>query len=101
MGRVASTVHVRLAGVASVWPAASTARACSVCSPSASPLSAYGVPHDVHVAAESSRHWNVEPALVDVNVSVALRLLVSSDGPDAIVVSGTVKTVQLRVAGVL
>ena len=38
VGAVVSTVQVRLAGVASVLPAASVARASKVCSPSARPV---------------------------------------------------------------
>ncbi|MFP2964290.1 hypothetical protein ACLEPN_42955 [Myxococcus sp. 1LA] len=37
-GAVASTVHVRVAGVGSTLPAASTARTARVCSPSSSPV---------------------------------------------------------------
>jgi hypothetical protein len=37
-GAVTSTVHARIAGVASTFPAASVARTSKVCVPSARPL---------------------------------------------------------------
>ena len=45
-GSVVSTVKVRLAGVASVLPAASVARTSKVCEPSASAVVVNGVVHD-------------------------------------------------------
>ena len=44
-GGVASTVHVRDAGVGSTLPAASTARTNSVCEPSARPAKVTGSVH--------------------------------------------------------
>ncbi len=83
-GAVASTVHVRVAGVGSGLPAASLAVTISVCEPSLSAVYCSGDRHGV-AAAPSSLHMNVEPASLDENVNVALALLVGADGPATIV----------------
>ena len=95
-----STVNARLAGVASVLPAASVARTSKVCAPR---LNAPVVNGDVHGAnaAASTRHSNVEPASVAVNEKLGVVSLVTPLGPAVIVVSGAVvSTVNDRLAGV-
>jgi hypothetical protein len=93
-------VQVRLAGVASVFPAASVARTWNVCEPTASPEYAAG---DVQAAnaPPSSAHANDEPPSLDVNDNVAPCANVVAAGALVIVVSGaSVSTVQVRDAGV-
>src|SRR3954471_9451804 len=67
---VVTTVHVRVAGEASVLPAPSVARTSNVWEPSARPEYALG---DVHAAyaPPSMRHSNVEPDSVDANPRLA------------------------------
>jgi hypothetical protein len=51
-------------------------------------------------AAESTRHWNVEPDSDEVNAKVGVESLVGPLGPELIVVFGAwVSTVKLRLAG--
>jgi hypothetical protein len=100
------TVHVRLAGEASVLPAASVARTSNVCDPFARFEYAFG---DVQAAQApaSMRHWKVEPLSVDVNEKLAELLVDVPDGPPVMFVSGAVvsgggggtSTVQVRLAG--
>ncbi len=54
-GSMVSTVHVRVAGVVSALPAASTARTASVCAPSGRPLERNGAEHGAK-SPPSSRH---------------------------------------------
>ena len=71
--RVASTVNVRVAGVASTLPAASVARTSNVYAPSASEPRMRGdvqLPRPA-VAPVSRRHSNVEPVSLEENVNVA------------------------------
>src|SRR5262245_5530819 len=92
-------VHVNDAGVASV-PFTSVARTWKVWLPSSSDEYDCGLAHAEN-AAPSSAHWNVPPLGVDVNVKVALVLVVGAVGPHAIVVSGgAAVTVQAADAGV-
>jgi hypothetical protein len=93
-----------VAGVASVFPAASLARTLNWCVPTASPVRSRG---DVHAAngALSSEHSKVEPDSLEENVKLALVLVVVAAGPEPIVVSGAVVSgggwiVQLWLAGV-
>ena len=88
-GGVVSTVNARLAGDASVFPAASVARTSKVCAPSASTADVNGVAHEANTP-ESTRHSNVEPDSVAVNENVGVLSLVAPDGPAVIVVSGGV-----------
>ncbi len=83
------TVHVRLAGVGSVFPAASVARTSKVWEPPESPVYDLGEVHALH-APPSRRHWNVEPASLDVNEKLADGEVTVPDGPEVIVVSGGV-----------
>ena len=104
-GGVASTVKVRLAGVGSVLLAGSVARTSKVCAPSDSADVVNGVVQAAKAAA-SMRHWNVEPASVEVKVKVGVLSLVvlPAAGPPVMEVSGgwlstTVETVKVRLAG--
>src|SRR3954451_25429571 len=80
---VVSTVHVRVAGEASVLPAPSVARTSNLCDPSARPLYAFGDVHAAH-APPSRRHWNVEPDSVDANTKLAKLVATVPLGPDEI-----------------
>src|SRR3954468_18693387 len=99
---VVSTVHVRVAGEASVLPAPSVGPPLNVCEPSARPEYALG---DVHAAyaPPSMRHSNVEPDSVDANPRLADAELTVPLGPEVIDVLGAVVsavvTVQVREAG--
>ena len=83
-----STVKARLAGVASVLPAASAARTSNVWAPLASAGVVCG---EVQVtnAAPSTRHWKVASASLE-NVKVGVESFVVPVGPVLIVVSGGV-----------
>jgi hypothetical protein len=94
------TVHACVAGLSSVFPAASVARTRSSCAPSPRPVYSFGEAHDTN-AAPSSEHSNVAPASLAARVRLAEVLVVLAAGPDGIVVCGAVEsTVQLQVAGV-
>ena len=82
-------------------PAASVARTSNVCEPSASAAVVNGDVQDAKAAA-STRHSNVEPASVEVNVNVGVLSLVEPRGPAVIVVSGAVVSTReaCSVAGV-
>ena len=99
-GSVVSSVKVRLAGVASVLPAASVARTEKVCGPSVSVAVVCGELHAVK-ASLSTRHSKLAPGSDEKsNVGVASR--VNPVGPASIVVSGgIVSTVNVRVAAVV
>ena len=78
-GGVVSTVNDRLAGDASVLPAASVARTSNVCAPSARAAVVNADQQDANAAA-STRHWKVEPASVEVKENVGVLSLVGPDG---------------------
>jgi hypothetical protein len=106
LGACVSTVNERVAGEASVLPAASVARTDTLCAPSLSALVVHGLVQVAH-DPESTRHWNVEPLSVAVNANVGVLSLVGPLGPEPIVVSGAVVsgggavlTVNVRLAGV-
>ena len=85
---------------AGVWsvPLAFTARTWNVWVPKARPVRLLGVVQVANAAA-SSAHWNVAPVGVDVNVKVALVLVVDNAGDEVIVVSGGAVIVQVNEAG--
>ena len=94
----------RVAGEASVLPAASVARTLTVWPPSASAGVVHGLVHAVQ-APLSTRHVNVEPASVEVKPNAGVASLVGPLGPEVIVVSGAVVSdgaliVHVCVAGV-
>jgi hypothetical protein len=57
--------------VALTFPAASTARTAKLWAPLASVAVVNGEPQGLR-APESTRHWKVEPALLDVNENVGV-----------------------------
>src|SRR4051794_32550057 len=105
-----STVHLRLAGVASVLPAASVARTSTVCRPPSSSGSFQPAAQGAHATVStlslvslSRRHSNVESGSDEVELNVGVRSvdLPPSSGPTAIAVSGaSASTVKARAAGV-
>src|SRR3954469_24910904 len=98
-GAVTSTVHVKLAGVASVLAAGSVARTSNVCVPSPSADVVCGVEHGDQLPP-STRHSNVEPASEEWNAKVGVVSLDGLAGLVSIVVCGAVRsTVQVCVAG--
>ena len=66
-GAAVSTVKLREAGVGSTLPAASVARTSKVCDPCVRVALVKGEVQEAKAAA-STRHWNVEPVSVEVNV---------------------------------
>src|ERR671914_345926 len=93
-GAAVSTVIARLAGLASVLPAASVARTSNVCAPSDNAPVVCGEVHAAN-AAVSTRHWKFAPASLE-NPKVGVESLVSPEGPESIVVWGaTVSTIQV------
>jgi hypothetical protein len=100
-GAVVSTVNVRVAGDASVFPTPSVAVTVSVCSPSARGVGVYGESHE-NVPPPSIAHSNVEPGSLEENsnVGVVSVIVAPAAGPASIVVCGAVvSTVNVRVAG--
>jgi hypothetical protein len=100
----ASTVQVRLAGVASVLPAASVARAEKVCAPAAREPKEVGEAQSPQ-GRESSEHSKLELASLEEKLKLALVEVVVAGGPESIEVLGGVVspdncTVHPRVAGV-
>ena len=88
-GAAVSTVNDRVAGEASVLPAASRARTLTEWPPSASAAVVHGLMHAAQVPA-STRHVNAEPASVEVKPNAGVASLVGPPGPEPIVVSGAV-----------
>jgi hypothetical protein len=91
-GVVVSTTNVCVAGVASVFPAASVARTSKVWLPSFRTAVVNGEAH-VANAAPSTRHWNVDPGSVAVNVNVGVLSLPGLSAPAVIVVFGAVVSI--------
>ena len=82
-------VQVALAGVGSMFPAASIAFTWNVCDPA--PRLRYVMGDEqLAKAPASSVHWNVEPLSVEVKLKLAVVLVVAPEGPLVIVVSGGV-----------
>ena len=89
VGGMASTVHVWLAGVPSVFPAPSVPRTWKVCEPLVKALYVTGETHALNV--ELSRlHAKVLFASVAVKLKLAEAAFVRAGGPEVIVVSGGV-----------
>src|SRR5688572_18035593 len=79
-----------MAGVASIAPAAFTARTCSSCEPAIKPsitCVASQEPHEEGVT--SSEHSKVASGSSEEKVKLAVGLTVLVGGPDSMVVSGT------------
>src|SRR5437588_10333729 len=91
VGALESRCHVQLAADGSTFPAGSTARICTVCSPSVSPLTTVGLEHELQ-APPSASHWNVEPVSFAVNENETVPPL-GSAGFAVIVVSGGVVSI--------
>src|SRR3954452_7679279 len=85
----ASTVQLRLAGVAATLPAASLARTEKVCALTVSPERDLGEVHPAQLPV-SSLHSKVEPDSVAVKEKLAVVAVVVPLGPLEIVVSGGV-----------
>jgi hypothetical protein len=99
-GAVRSIVHVKLAGDASVFPAASVARVSKVCVPSASALVVYGLVQVLQLPP-STPHSKVEPGSLALKSKLGVVSLDGLDGVESIVVLGPVRSiVQVCVAGV-
>jgi hypothetical protein len=102
-GASVSTVKLRVAGLWSVFPAASVARTSKVWAPSASTAVVTGETQPAK-AAPSTEHSKVEPDSLDENAKVGVESGVSPVGPDPIVVCGGVAspacTVHEWLAGV-
>jgi len=77
-GAVRSTIQVYEAGVGSTLPTASVALTWNVCAPAARPVYVVGLVQAD--ATASTVHWNVDPALLELNVNVALVLFVREGG---------------------
>ena len=88
-GGVVSTTQVRVAGVASMLPAASRARTSKVCEPSVTLVRACGLVAAANAAA-STRLSNVELVSLEVKVNEAEAEFVRDAGAAEIVVSGAV-----------
>src|SRR4051794_18681178 len=91
LGAVVSTVKVRMAGLDSAFPAASTARTSNVCVPSARPEYPFGEAHPSQ-PPPSRRHSNLDDCSLEEKPNDASGLLVGSLGPESIVVSGAVES---------
>ena len=91
-GAAVSIVHVRLAGVGSVFPAASVAFTWKVWLPTARPVYAFGLVQPAN-AAPSRLHWKVEPDSLEEKLKLGLVELLGFAGLDVIVVSGGVVSI--------
>ena len=100
VGAVASTSHVKVTSVASVFPAASVARASSVCEPSARAGVVNGVEQDDQPPPSRS-HSKVAGVSVESRPKVGVAFALGFDGVEPNDVFGAVRsTVQACVAGV-
>ena len=94
-----STVHVRVAGLASTFPALSFPRTANVCCPLERPEYDFGEVHDPH--APVSRLHSNEPDSVDENENEADADVPVPLGPLVIEVSGALASIaQVQLAGV-
>src|SRR5687768_11950959 len=85
-GVLRSTVHVRLAGVASVR-APLSARTSNWCCPAVRPETTFGEVHGENEPV-STRHSKVAPVSLAENVKLVVLTLETPDGPASIAVSG-------------
>ena len=92
-----SAVQLHVAGVGSMLPASSTARTASVCGPAARPVKTDGTGQAVNWAAPSSLHWKVASGSSLSKAKVAVALVVVADGPNTIVVCGSVRSAIVQV----
>jgi hypothetical protein len=84
-----SIVHDSLAGLGSVFPAASVARTLNVCDPALRPLYSLGLVHDSQ-EPESRLHSNTELGSLEPNAKEAVVELVEPLGPEVIAAPGGV-----------
>jgi hypothetical protein len=91
-GAAVSIVQVKVAGVASVLPAASVARTSKVRAPSARSVNEWGLEQALQ-APPSRRHSKVEPPSLEVNEKLGSFELVGSLGCAVIVVFGAVASI--------
>src|SRR5688572_17843601 len=82
-----SIVHSCTAGLWSGIPSEPLARTRNVWSPCANPGYVAGEVHDENGSA-SSAHWKVEPVSLEEKTNFAVLSVVSTAGPEMIVVSG-------------
>src|SRR5947207_1256593 len=98
-GAVRSTVHVRLAGVASVLPAGSVARTSKVWLPSPSAPVVSGLVQELQLPP-STRHSNVEPGSLPLKLNDGVVSFDGSAGVESMVVFGAVRSiVHVKLAG--
>src|SRR5690349_4583563 len=94
-GDVVSAVHVRMAGVGSLFPATSVAVTWKVCDPSARSSKVCGEAQP-SISSSSMKQTKVEGSLEE-NVKVAELVLTVPEGPEFIVTPGGVlSTVTVR-----
>ena len=89
------TVNVRVAGVESVFFAWSVALTSKVWEPGESGVDGVWLaPGPEHAANgwESKRHWNVDPAWLEVKLKVGVLSVVAPVGPAVIVVWGAAES---------
>src|SRR6478672_5296624 len=99
-GAVRSIVHVCVAGVPSVFPAASVARTSKLWLPSPRADVVSGLVHGLQLPP-STRHSNVEAGSPALNPNVGVASLDGPAGPLSMVVFGAVRSiVQVKLAGV-
>src|SRR6185369_6876479 len=92
-GAVRSTVHVWLAGVASVLPAVSVARTWNVWLPAVSTGEIdSGLVHAVQLPP-STRHSKLEPPSEELKVKVGVASFDGSAGLESMVVFGAVRSI--------
>ena len=91
-GGAVSITQRRLAGVGSLFPAASVARTRNSCAPATRGPYSRGEVQGANAAA-SSEHSSRDPGSLPENAKLALWLLVGSAGPDSIAVSGGVTSI--------
>src|SRR5262245_47153562 len=97
-GAIESIVQLKLAGVASVLPAASRARTWNVWTPWARPVRLFGLVQAAY-AAPSTEHSNVAEPSGEVNAKLALVEVLFAFGLDVMLVSGdVVSIVQVKLA---
>ncbi len=100
-GAVRSIVQVSLAGVASVFPAASVARTSKVWLPAPSAGEAVKGLMQAVQEPPSIRHSKVEPGSLELNVNVGVVSFDGCAGVESMLVTGAVRSiVQVSLAGV-
>src|SRR4051812_50216300 len=91
-------VKLRLAGVGSGWPTASTARTLKVCGPFDRGAVVSGESHPTK-PVPSNWHSKVDPGSFELNANVGVSSEVLPDGPESIVVTGGIESVARLFTG--